>query len=89
MSFINSYKNLDFTLHYAEEVQENNLPFIYSVGYTKNGPCVIKTRKSGSTVWQKQLTIEYKELQFYKLIQLKTGKGNSYINWRNYRKSKF
>ncbi len=79
MSFINNYKNLDFTLHYAEEVQENNLPFIYSVGYTKNGPCVIKTRKSGSTVWQKQLTIEYKELQFYKLIQLKTGKGNRYV----------
>lgn len=79
MSFINSYKNPDFVLQYATEVQENKLNFIYSVGEIKGRGHIIKTRKNGSTIWQKTFALGKLPVTFQKIVQIATGKSLMYV----------
>jgi hypothetical protein len=79
MLFVNKYTSPDLILNYAEEFLENQVAFVYSVGYSEKGPVIIKTRDDGTTVWQKELSVRNSELRSIKVIQLKIKKTYHYV----------
>ncbi len=71
MTFINQY-SAHRAYTYSKEFKENNKPFIYALGKSKDEGSISKIDTNGNTVWEKSYSFNLREpLSLQKIIQLK------------------